>query len=146
MRRRDLRGGGSGAGGYIAAASRRSPEVLLTIQVASTLAESQAHGILDPNVAWWHTPNEYKGTPQAGALRKAMGVRSGAPDFVFILGERAVLIELKSASGSLSPGQRQVRDKLDAAGGKLHVARSVSEVFGILHRAGFMKTNPYEGR
>lgn len=137
---------GRGAGGYIAAACRRSPEVLLTVQLASTLTETQAHGILDPNVVWWHTPNEGHGDPAVGALRKAMGVRSGAPDFVFILGERAVLIELKSASGSLSPGQRQVRDKLDAAGGKLHVARSVSEVFGILHRAGFMKTNPYEGR
>lgn len=137
---------GRGAGGYIAEACRRSPEVLLTVQLASTLEETQAHGILDPNVVWWHTPNEFKGDSSAGALRKAMGVRSGAPDFTFILGERAVLVELKSASGSLSPDQRKVRDRLDAAGGKLHVARSVAEVFGILHRAGFMKTNPYEGR
>lgn len=136
----------SRAGAYIAAACRRSPEALLTVQLATALADAQSYGVLDRNVVWWHTPNEMRASNAVGALRKAMGVRRGAPDFTFVLGDRAVLVELKSEKGKLSPDQKTVREQLHAAGGTLHVCKTVGEVFRVLHQAKFAKENPYAGR
>lgn len=128
------------AAGYIAKACGRSPETKLTIQFVSMVREAQANGLVRPDVVWWHTPNEGKlRTPAEGALRAAMGVLSGAPDFVFVRGDRVALIELKSDSGSLSTNQRAIRDRMAAAGGKLHVCRTVDQCFVVLESAGMLR-------
>lgn len=128
------------AGGYINAACRKSPETDLTVRLVRVLHEAEAMKVLKPDLVWWHTANEGKlRSAVEGALRKAMGVKAGAPDFVFILGPRAVIVELKGPTGSLSPEQRLMREQIHAQGGIYAVCKSVEAVFAALDEAGMLK-------
>lgn len=111
---------------------RRSEEDLLHIGIAFILRREF------PGLFWLHCPNGGKRSKREASKLKAMGVVPGTPDLLFWWGVpqhfsgsvllNAGAIELKSATGRLSPEQKAWRDRFQAIGGKWALARSYQEV------------------
>ena len=79
-----------------------------------------------------HSPNEGLLVKRAldGAKRKAMGVRAGFPDFIFLKPNRFypyLAIELKTQKGKQSEHQIAYQKAIEANGGKYVVVRSLEE-------------------
>lgn len=79
-----------------------------------------------------HSPNEglLPKTVRDGAKRKAMGVRAGFPDFIFLLprkGYAFFAIELKTKDGRQSERQKAYEEAVSAAGGKYEIVRSLDD-------------------
>lgn len=65
-----------------------------------------------------------------GAKRKAMGMRAGFPDFIFLMPNNSypfLAIELKSAKGRQSGHQKEYQQAVERAGGKYVIIRSLDE-------------------
>ena len=88
-----------------------------------------------PDVIWFHVPNGEHRNPVVGAKLKAMGVRAGVSDFVFVLpGGRAAFLEIKRGNGRLSPVQRLFADACEAVGAPFKVAHDIASAVEILNR------------
>ena len=89
-------------------------------------------------VLWAHIPNGGKRPPGEGGKMKALGARAGMSDLYFgwrshILSARQTgWIELKSATGVLSPEQRDFLAEVEGLGDVTAVCRSLAEVEGTL--------------
>nr|DAO42849.1 MAG TPA: Nuclease [Caudoviricetes sp.] len=86
----------------------------------------------DLSILLHHSPNEGLLVKRAsdGAKRKAMGVRAGFPDFIFLKSNRFypyLAIELKTQKGKQSEHQRAYQKAIEANGGKYVVVRSLEE-------------------
>jgi hypothetical protein len=79
-----------------------------------------AHGV-------YFTGNREEAT-RRGAKLKRMGLKSGWPDIIILHKGRSLFLELKSATGTLSPTQRIVHQLLVAAGASVTVCRSIDDV------------------
>lgn len=84
--------------------------------------------------AWCAIPNGGNRSAITGAIMKAEGVRSGAPDMLFVLPPkgRAAFLEFKASNGRLSDTQIEFRDDLTLNGALYAVAHSVDEAWGVL--------------
>lgn len=80
-----------------------------------------------------------------GAILKTMGMKPGLPDIIVLhpvlqrgnnAGCWVIGIELKSATGGLTPAQKATKVAFEEAGGFYYVARSVIEVGGFLQGLG----------
>lgn len=91
---------------------------------------------LPPNVAWTTFPAGGKRPKATGGQLKGAGLQAGWPDIQVIAGGQYIGIELKSASGKLSPQQRAVHDAIQKAGGLVLLARSIDDVRAGLCAAG----------
>ncbi len=84
-----------------------------------------------------HSPNEGllpKGALQ-GARRKAMGVRAGFPDFIFLVpnGNSPYLaIELKTETGRQSKNQKLWQQACEKVGGCYVLVRSLEQFKGVI--------------
>lgn len=58
---------------------------------------------------------------------------TGSPDIVCVIGGQYVGIEVKDIKGKLSEGQKDFKERLEKAGGKYILARSLEDVLTI-HR------------
>lgn len=79
-----------------------------------------------------HSPNEGKlmQHDRDGAKRKAMGMRAGFPDFIFLHPNRFysyLAIELKSPKGRQSDHQKEYQRAVELSGGRYVVVRSIDE-------------------
>jgi hypothetical protein len=74
------------------------------------------------DILWFHPENARKCTPRQGAMRKAIGVKAGVPDFVLIIDGAPVFLELKSAKGKLSKEQLVFRSKAMDSGCRYYAA------------------------
>jgi len=87
------------------------------------------------DVVWTHFPAGGGGKVR-GARLKAMGLRPGFPDLLFVWrdGERTktAWIELKTARGRESAAQRKVRKSLALAGCATAICRDLDAVIGTL--------------
>ena len=65
-----------------------------------------------------------------GAILKAMGLKPGAPDLLFVRPSdgRACFIELKAKRGTTSDAQDKTHDDINLCGGLVSVCRSVEAV------------------
>ena len=86
----------------------------------------------DLSILLHHSPNEGLLVKRAsdGAKRKAMGVRAGFPDFIFLKSNRFypyLAIELKTQKGKQSEHQRAYQKAIESNGGKYVVVRSLEE-------------------
>lgn len=86
----------------------------------------------DLSILLHHSPNEGLLVKRAsdGAKRKAMGVRAGFPDFIFLKPNRFypyLAIELKTQKGKQSEHQIAYQKAIEANGGKYVVVRSLEE-------------------
>lgn len=87
-----------------------------------------------PVECWWTAVNPSPGKTRAAAgLSKAMGMRPGCPDLIFVHNGRFFAIELKAATGK-PPSDNQMINVGDimAAGGTAHFCTSLPEVQGVL--------------
>jgi hypothetical protein len=79
-----------------------------------------------------HSPNEglLMKHDRDGAKRKAMGMRPGFPDFIFLMPNRQypyLAMELKSEKGRQSDHQKEYQQAVENAGGRYRVIRSLNE-------------------
>lgn len=110
---------------------RANPEARLQIAVKQYL-----NLCLPDSVFWSASLTGTYLTPRARERAKAMGVRRGVPDFVFVFPDGVTRwIELKAPGGSLTPEQREFRDRF-APLGIFAVCRSVDEVSAQLRAWG----------
>ena len=105
------------------------PEAILQRQAAWLLDRS---GLL-----WTHPANERKCSPAQGARLKAAGVKAGVPDILVFepLPEAdgfGLAIELKAGRNSVTPEQEGWLRRLEAAGWRTAVCRSLDEVHRVL--------------
>ena len=90
-----------------------------------------------PSGPWWTAVNPIPAKSRAAAgISKAMGLRSGTPDFVLCWRGRLVGIELKAGRGRLSPSQIGAHDAITLAGGVVTTCRTLDEVAAFLTTLG----------
>lgn len=99
------------------------PEDILQKQVAAFLKFAA------PDLLWHHPANGgFRNVREASKL-KAMGVRAGVADLAIVLPDgRAAFIELKTATGRLSPAQAEFRDTCERLRIPHEVCRTLQEV------------------
>lgn len=115
-----------------------SPEFDLHVAVGDAL-----NYLLPPNVVFtsWDLANAKSAVE--GARRKRRYCIAGFPDMGVFYNGRVVLLELKrSRGGYLSPAQRALHPRLEAAGHPVAVCHSVIEALNALAAAGV----PLRGR
>lgn len=82
---------------------------------------------LMPELRWlFHVPNGGLRTALAGAQMKALGVKPGVPDLILPVG-RGLAIEMKSATGSTTPEQKEWLAHFEAQGWTVAIARSAQD-------------------
>lgn len=112
-------------------AARRSPEEALHIAVAQFLRVA-----LPPEVLFFHVPNGGLRSKATAGKLKAMGARPGVPDFYLHWRDGGTAytawIELKSATGTLSYGQREFCGEVLMIGDFWATCRSLEEVVAAL--------------
>lgn len=79
-----------------------------------------------------HSPNEglLLQHDRDGAKRKAMGMRAGFPDFIFLLPNKDypyLAMELKSEKGRQSDHQKEYQQAVEHVGGKYVIIRTLDE-------------------
>lgn len=90
---------------------------------------------------WFAIPNGGHRHIRQAAKLKAEGVRPGSPDMCFILPEgRTGWLELKTKRGSLSPAQREFRDKAQALGHVWAVAKDIDEAIRVISDWGVLRS------
>lgn len=100
----------------------------IQIAAAQFLARALPAGV------FWSAVNPQPGkvSKRMGALRKAMGLRAGVPDLMFIIGGRFLGIEMKRPGDYQRTNQKEVQSEIEAAGGAYVVCRSVEDVANAL--------------
>lgn len=111
----------------------KRPEESLQRQVASFLRATVPAPPMGP--VWFHVPNGGARSRAEAGIFKAMGVRAGMLDLVF-LWRRSFLIELKGPNGSLSLEQKATIADLELLGIPTFVCRSMDEVQAALNEMG----------
>lgn len=102
---------------------RLSPERDLQIAVARFL------GLAAPDDLFWTAINPIPGKNAAAAgLSKAMGLRAGVADLLFIHEGLPLFIELKAKAGRESPAQRETSALAGRAATMTWICKSVEEV------------------
>ena len=81
---------------------------------------------------WCSIPNESPRGPRQRSILKALGLLSGAPDYVFIGPKTSLLLEFKSPIGRQSPRQKLVERHCKNIGVMYRIARSCDEGVQIL--------------
>jgi hypothetical protein len=85
-----------------------------------------------PDILWFHPENARKCTPRQGAMRKAIGVKAGVPDFVLIIDGDVVFLELKSAKGRMSKEQKEFAIRATASGCQYYAVYDLNEAIAVL--------------
>lgn len=111
-------------------ARRKSPERALHMTVEAFLRRAWPE-----HLPYTHFPaGELRDDKTAGKL-KAMGLKPGWPDFIFIMpNAQTAFVELKAAGGDLSDVQHALRRHLVKVGCGYAICRSVDEVESTLTR------------
>jgi hypothetical protein len=83
-----------------------------------------------PGLLWFHSPNSSGNRgARLGGILKSMGVLAGVPDISIVLPNgTAAFIELKAGKGSLSPAQKEFRERAQSHGAFWAQARSIQEI------------------
>lgn len=71
----------------------------------------------------WRTAHFRPARTATGWRTPVAGDGVGFPDLVLLRGPRLVVAELKSAHGTLGPGQQEWLDAFQAAGAEIHIWR-----------------------
>jgi hypothetical protein len=90
-----------------------------------------------PSDLFWTAINPVPGkTPAVAALSKALGLRAGVSDLIFIYKGQALFLELKADKGRESPAQRETSLLAAKAAVPTFICRSIDEVEGRLQAWG----------
>jgi hypothetical protein len=91
----------------------------------------------------WHIPNERKQSAAQGAIMKAKGVLSGAPDYVINWNQKTYWIEFKTQTGKQSDNQKKVEIALKNQNIDYYIIRSFEEFKLLLESILRLKTSSY---
>lgn len=93
-----------------------------------------------PHVFWCHIPNGEARAKVTGAILRAMGVKAGVPDLMFLIGgRRPHFLELKRETGRTSLDQQGVHREMRQAGAVVEVAYGFDDAMKILQRWGVLR-------
>ena len=106
---------------------RAQPEAQIQKAV---LAHLKARGAKD--MVYWHTPNGGKRNVIEAVRFKAMGVRPGVSDLIFLRNGEAFALELKAADGRPTENQLKFLSDFRNAGGHAVCAEGLNEAIAIL--------------
>lgn len=115
---------------------RKNPEQVIHRAVAQHL---RARAV--PGVVWWHTPNGGARSKAEGAIFKAMGVRAGVSDFIFVHEGKIFALELKAPGGRASEAQMQFLSEIDAAGAFTAMPTGLDAALATIEAWGLVKPN-----
>jgi hypothetical protein len=89
-----------------------------------------------PELAWiHHSPNGGQRSGFTGAQMKALGTKPGFPDLILPIpmpDHPGLVIEMKSATGRLSPEQALWLDTFRAGNWSVHVCRSAEDARSVI--------------
>lgn len=88
---------------------------------------------------WWHTPNGEKRDPAIAAKLKAMGVKPGISDYMFIWCGRLWALEIKANDGELSEEQAKFGQLVRSTGGEFAVVYSFEAAVAQLEAWGMLR-------
>jgi len=115
---------------------RGRPEADIQRQIVALL-----RAVLPKTAIVHHVANEVGSGGAHGRIRQAiltgMGVHAGFSDLLVLSDGRALSLEVKSASGRLSPAQADFRDAIQAQGFAWALVRSPKEALDTLKAYGF---------
>lgn len=113
---------------------RAQPEAAIQKAVVAQIKARGAKGMV-----WFHVPNSSKlggkkvnGIPLEAIRGKALGVRSGVSDFIFLKNGEAFALELKAPGGRPTETQLQFISEFNEAGGYAVCAEGLNEAIRIL--------------
>lgn len=113
----------------------------LTVRIADMLKAE-----CPPDVPWTHFPAGETRDERTGARLKAMGLKPGWPDFLFVLpGGRLGGIEIKAEAGRLSSARREWRADALAQGARWAECRTLGGVRETLRAWGVVMGGPPGG-
>lgn len=92
-----------------------------------------------PGLVWWHTPNGGARSKAEGAIFKAMGVRAGVSDFIFVHNNRIYALELKAEGGRATESQLKFLSDIDAAGAHTAIPEGLNAALATLESWGLIK-------
>ncbi len=115
-------------------ARRRDPEGQLQRSIVEWLGWAVPPHPLGP---WWTAVNpvSFKSEAVAGKS-KAMGMKPGVPDMVFVWRGRPIWVELKAPKGTVTTVQEQVHEAITVCGGVVAVVRSIDQLAGLFETVG----------
>lgn len=114
---------------------RRNPEEIIHRAIVQYLMIC-----LPRNIVWMHIPNGGKRTKAEAGIFKALGVKAGTPDLVFILpGGRAAFAEIKGPNGRLSPTQKAFKEDVEELGCPWVEVKSIDDMKAALQAWGALK-------
>jgi hypothetical protein len=120
--------------------NRLGPEDKLAVKVAASLREWSLSGRLEG--VWTHPSNEIAGGTKGAAVKYAiacaMGMITGAPDYLFISNNGGALIELKSKTGRLNDNQKNFKAWAEKHNVPYALCRSLEEVEVFLCDVGLL--------
>ncbi len=83
---------------------------------------------------WFHIPNEGKRGKLVALILRAMGLITGAPDYVFIWSGGSLLVELKVGKNDQTPKQRMFQQWAEHCGITYALCYSKEEVMASLQK------------
>jgi len=120
-----------------AKAKRETPEADIQRAIVSAL-----RFVLPSGSIVHHSANEVTQVGPAGVKRQAIlagiGVTAGFADLIVHSQGKVLFLEVKSATGSLSPAQAAFRDIVQTQGFAWALVRSIEDALGALSEAGMV--------
>ena len=93
-----------------------------------------------PGVIWFAVPNGGPRSKASAGKLKAMGVRRGVHDLVFLMpGPGVFTLELKYADNKMTPEQEQFARDIEAIGGEWACAWTLDDALKILEAIGAIR-------
>jgi hypothetical protein len=92
---------------------------------------------LPPDGPYWTAVNPIPAKSKAAAgLSKAMGLRAGTPDLLFVWQGKAIFVELKTSDTRLSVAQQNAHTEILLSRGTVFTVRSLDELIDVLEKSG----------
>jgi hypothetical protein len=92
---------------------------------------------LPPDGPYWTAVNPIPAKSKAAAgLSKAMGLRAGTPDLLFVWRGQAIFVELKAGGAKLSPVQCYAHSEIFMVKGWAFTIRSLDDLIDLLQQFG----------
>jgi len=94
---------------------------------------------LNPNWMYTHIPSGERRDKVTAARLKAMGLKAGWPDFIFVGPSNVLFLELKRLGGKPSEAQKEVAAGLRARGCHYHLSDTLEDAIATLNEVGIIR-------
>jgi len=94
-----------------------------------------------PGMVWFHPANGGFRTKREAAILKAMGVRAGVSDFIFVHNNKVFALELKAERGRASEAQMRFLSDIDRAGAYTAMPAGLDAALATLEAWGLIRAS-----